>query len=150
MFESAIEAAATAASAWTPAPGDPTGGRACCRLCLDRYRQLVLSGPLRDLPHAVAHAAIVAVDDLISVQVDASIDQLRWSTWIRLAAEQDREFELQQRTREACGALTMAALGELARAEWRFADLRDRFTEPAVEAYLTAHRMDEVPWQWEI
>jgi hypothetical protein len=150
MFESAIEAAATAASTWTPEGGEPSNGRGCCRLCLHRYRQLLLNGPLRDLPHAVAHAAVVAVDDRISEQVEASVDELRWSTWIGLGEEQDHEFELEQRMRAAVGSLTMVALDELSKAEWRFADLRDRFTEPAVAAYLGTHRMTEVPWQWEL
>jgi hypothetical protein len=150
MFESAIEAAATAASVWNPERAGPTDGRECCQLCLHRYRPLVLNGPLRDLPHPVAHAAIAAVDALISAQVDASLDELRWASWITLASEQDHDVELQQRMREAAGALTMTALDELSRAEWRIADLRDRFTEPAVAAYLGSHRINEVPAHWEL
>ena len=65
MFESAIRAAKGAARRWTPEAPDLAGGLGCCDLCLRRYRALVLNGPLQDLPHGVAHAAVAEVDDLI-------------------------------------------------------------------------------------
>ena len=150
MFESAIEAATTVARAWVPELGDPDGARDCCELCLRRYWQLVPDGALRDLPHPVAHAAIAAVDDLIAEQVDSSLDHLRWATWITLAPEGDHERELEQRLREARGALITTALEELSRAEWRFADLRHRFTDPAIAAHLGTHLENEIPWQWDL
>lgn len=145
MFESAIEAAGAAASAWTPERADPAGGRQCCHLCLHRYQALVLTGPLRDLPHVVAHAAVVAVDDIIAERVDAAIERLTWESYASLASQDDRDHDLQQRARAATGALRVVAMEELAAAEETLADLRRRFTDPAVDAYLVHHRMTEVP-----
>jgi len=151
MFQSAIEAAEAAAGAWTPDLADPGGGRQCCHLCLHRYRALVLHGPLRDLPHAVAHAAVVAVDDVIAERIDRTLEQLELEAWSMPAATMDdREHELAQRARAATGALQHAALEELSRSESRLCDLRRTVIEPATEAYLLRHRMTEVPWQWEL
>jgi hypothetical protein len=150
MFESAIEAAATAASAWTPERADPNGGHRCCRLCLHRYRRLVLDGPLRQLPHAVAHAAVVIVDDIITERLDSGREPLEWQVWVVLASQADQEAELSRRARAAAGALTMVAVEEFAAAEYRIAELCRCFTEPAVTAYLGRHQMNEVPWQWEL
>lgn len=150
MFESAIEAAGTAASGWTPERGDPGGGRQCCPLCLHRYRQLVLNGPLRQLPHAVAHAAVVVVDDIICERVDAALERIEWESFSSLAPQEDRDRDLVQRARAATGALRVVAMEEFAAAEERLAGLRHDFTDPALDAYLGRHRMNEVPWQWEL
>ena len=149
MFGSAIEAAAAAASAWTPERADPAGGRECCHLCLHRYRLLVLDGPLRGLPHAVAHAAVVAVDDVIAERIEAALERIAWDAWLVPGLQEEREREFAQRSGEARGALHLLALEELGAEEARLTDLRRRLTDPAMEAYLLRHRMTEVPRQWE-
>jgi hypothetical protein len=150
MFESAIEAAATAASTWTPERADPTGGLQCCPLCLHRYRRLVLEGPLRQLPHGVAHAAAVVVDDLITERLESRLEQLRGDVRAAPGSEEDREAESSRRMRAAAGALTMVAVEEFAAAEHRIGELRCSYTDPAVAAYLARQQMNEVPWQWEL
>jgi len=119
MFESAVRAAVDAARAWSPDAPDLAGGLGCCGLCLTRYRVLVLNGPLQDLPHHVAHAAIIEVDAVI------------------------------RRTRsggpEAVGGLLLVALEELGAATGRLTELRHRHIEPAIERYLASTRGDEFP-----
>ena len=148
MFESAIEAASRAARAWSPDRDDPAGGRQCCHLCLHRYRMLAIDGPLHDLPHGVTHAAIVAVDDVIGERIDAAEEQFGWDAWTVLLSEADRELELARRSSTARGALIMTAMEELAQAEPRLAELRRRYTEPAVAGFLAHHRVDEIPASW--
>lgn len=134
MFEHAVEAGAAAAATWTPDCPEPGGG-GCCRLCFGRYRMLVLEGPLRDLPHGVAHAVVQAVDERIRARVDAA------PTLLAGGAEATRRAE-------ATGGLLVVALEELGDAEARLAEVRRRCTEPAVEHHLAAHPVDDVPEAW--
>ena len=46
----------------------------------------------------------------------------------------------------ATGALLVVALEELGAADTRLAELRRRFTEPAMQSYLEQHRVDDEPW----
>jgi hypothetical protein len=134
MFETAVEAGAGTAATWTPERSEPGGG-GCCPLCFSRYRVLVLDGPLRDLPHAVAHAVVRAVDERIRARVEAS------PTGLHDAAAAARRSE-------AIGGLLLVALEELGVAEDRLAALRRRCTEPALEHYLATHPVEEVPDEW--
>ena len=134
MFETAVDAGAAAAATWTPERSEPGGG-GCCLLCFGRYRVLVLDGPLRDLPHAVAHAVVRAVDDRIRARVEAS------PTGLRAPAAAARRSE-------AIGGLLVVALEELGVAEDRLAALRRRCTEPALEHYYATHPVEEVPEDW--
>jgi hypothetical protein len=138
MFETAIAAGVTTALTWAPDHPDPAGGRECCPLCFRRYRVMVLDGPLRGLPHAVAHAVVETVDEVIAVTVNAHPALLgardSGRTSIRRAA--------------ASGGLLVVALEELGAADARLSELRRRVTEPAVEHYLAAHGVDDVPQAW--
>lgn len=149
MFESAITAAESAARQWTPERPEPAGGASrCCGLCLRRYRLLVLNGPLRMLPHGVAHAAVAVVDDVIATRMAEVWERSNWDAWAVLLREEDREAELSRRQREARGALMLVALEELAHAEPRLEHLHARYTEPAFAAFLACHRVDEIPQAW--
>lgn len=148
MFQSAIDAADDAAAGWGPERPDPAGGRQCCHLCLHRYRALVLDGPLAGLPHAVAHAVVVRIDEIIAARIEGAREDLEWSACLTLASDAQRSDELDRRFAEATGALRLAALEELAEARCRFDALR-RAVEPPLAAYLDRHRMNEVPWQWD-
>ena len=119
MFESAIRAAVGAARQWTPESPDLTGGLGCCGLCLQRYRTLVLNGPLQDLPHGIVHAAVAEVDALIRARSGAGP--------------------------EAVGGLLVIALEEFGAASGCFTELRHRDIEPAIERYLARTREDEFP-----
>lgn len=149
MFESAISAAESAARHWTPERSEPVGGASrCCRLCLRRYRLLVLNGPLRMLPHGVAHAAVAVVDDVIATRMAEVWERSNWDAWAVLLKEEDRQAVLSRRQREARGALMLIALEELAQAEPRLELLHVRYTEPAFAAFLARHRDDEIPQAW--
>ncbi len=130
MFETAVEAGVSAGATWTPECPEPSGG-GCCALCFGRYRMLVLDGPLRGLPHVIAHTVVSAVDERIRARVDAS------GTPVRSA-----------RRAEATGGLLLVALEELGAAGARLADLRRRCTEPALEHYLATHPVEEIPDAW--
>ena len=134
MFDPAIAAARAAAATWSPDVPDPVGGHGCCTLCFRRYRMLVLDGPLRGLPHGVAHPVVRTVDELIGARVDAAASSSRDSG------------SRATRRAEASGALLVVALEELGAADALLAELRRRFTEPAVQAYLEQHRGDDRPW----
>jgi hypothetical protein len=133
MFETAVEAGASAATTWTPECPEPSGG-GCCALCFGRYRMLVLDGPLRGLPHVVAHAVVQSVDARIRARVDAS--SLR------------RNDAESARWAEAVGGLLVVALEELGDAEPRLSELRRRCTEPALEHYLATHPAERIPDAW--
>jgi hypothetical protein len=133
LFERTMAVAAAAATEWDVDAPDPGPERGCCSLCFDRYRVLVLCGPLQGLPHAVAHAVVEAVHALIVAQV--SVDP---------SPSGDRGEESAHRA--AFGALLLVALEELGDAEAHLAALRRRFTEPAVQAYLERHRAEDRLW----
>ena len=135
MFEDAVEAGVATATTWTPECAEPGGGGGCCPLCFGRYRIAVLDGPLRGLPHAVAHAVVEVVDERIRARVAAS------RALPHDAAESARRAE-------ATGGLLVVALEELGAAEPRLAELRRRCTEPAVEHYLATHPVEEIPDAW--
>jgi hypothetical protein len=134
MFETAVEAGVSAGANWTPERPDPSGG-GCCALCFGRYRMLVLDGPLHGLPHAVAHPVVEAVDERIRARMSSSPTRLHG------------EAELARRA-EATGGLLVVALEELGAAEPHLAELRRRCTEPALEHYLVAHPVEEIPDAW--
>jgi hypothetical protein len=148
MFRSAVAAATAAARSWTPEAPEPPGCGRCCDLCLRRYRVLVVDGPLRDLPHAIAHAAVVVIDDLIADRLAATEEQHVRAGRAMLRSDADRQEDLRRRLRATRGALVMVALEDLAAAGPELVELRRCYTEPALLDFLAGHRMDEVPSTW--
>lgn len=134
MFERAVEAGAAAAAIWTPESAGPGDGSRCCSLCFRRFRALVLDGPLGGLPHAVAHVVVVDVAATIHARAGT------------VAVPRAADDAASRRRAEAEGALLVVALEELGAARDRLAELRDRYTEPAVAEYLGRHRSDSAPW----
>lgn len=148
MFRSAVLAAAAAARTWSPGCADSPGPDRCCRLCHMQYRALVLEGPLRDLPHGVAHAAVLAVDGVIAERLRAVEERFDRDPWHVLLSEDDRARALLSRRRSACGGLLLAALDELAEAQAELSELRRCYTEPALAGFLAEIRIDGVPDAW--
>ncbi|WP_162850912.1 hypothetical protein [Amnibacterium kyonggiense] len=113
-----------------------------------QYRALVLDGPLRDLPHVVAHAAVVVIDATIGARVAAVEEQFDRDPWNDLLDEADRTEALARRRLSARGGLLLAALDELAEAHEELSELRRRYTEPALVDFLAGARLDGVPESW--
>jgi hypothetical protein len=148
MFRSAVAVATAAARSWTPEAAEPPGCARCCELCLRRYRVLVLDGPLRDLPHAVAHAAVEAIDDLIAERLVATEEQHAQAAEEAGVSAADRAEEMRRRLSAARGALVMVALEDLTAAGSELVELRRRYTEPAIAGFVARQHLDDVPSTW--
>ncbi|MGN6445457.1 hypothetical protein [Amnibacterium sp.] len=148
MFEAAVQAATAAARSWTPDRPEPARAHRCCPLCLDRYRILVLDGPLQDLPHGVAHPAVAAVDELIGERISDMEERYARDPWTVLLSDADRQADLDRRLRTTRGALLVVALEELADAAPQLAELRLRYTEPATVSFLALHPPADLPPAW--
>ena len=144
MFATAIAAADAAARAWSPGNAMPAGDPGCCSLCFQRYRPMTLDGPLRDLPHEVAHAALASID----AEVRSRIDGMTAHPSITASGGAPGSVDGDLRIRAAVGGLMLVALEELAGAAEALQDARRRWIEPAITAYLEEHEPDDAPPGW--
>jgi hypothetical protein len=126
MFERAVHAVFAAALGRAGERADLAGGIRCCDLCLHRYRAIALDGPLGVLPHPLAHAGVVVIDETIRDFVQDTTNRFLADRWTELLDSSSRDLEIARRAHASTLALLTIAVEELNDVAPLLDDLRKR------------------------